>query len=224
MRATNQERIHIQQLQWAILFSQMDLEKFSQMGVEKRQEILARVKRDLYEFVRASNQQGTASDAHQVGNVVGDPQYFTGGVSGERLKRIQDEFKKALSAFADESFFSLALNEKASGRVRFHWVAFTPYSRFGQGVNVPEDPLSQSVLAIGLHVAHSGLTGEQIRRCPRPECGKIFIRERKPREGIHQYCSTNCTQAVSTKKYRAKKSAEAGQKRSEVTKRKSGSG
>lgn len=208
MKAADEETIHILQLQWAIRFSSVDLERVERGGltVDGGMEEL---KYRLYEFVRDSNLQGSDRQPHKVPVSTGTPQEFVGLITNEHLKQIKKGLQEAFLAFADNKFFSLKLEGGKRGP-SIDWIAFNPLLRFIQTVKVEsDDPVSKAVLALGLHVAYSGLTAERIRRCPVD--ATIFIRERKPQKGREQYCSLTCTRAAATQKYRLKKRQAAGE-------------
>lgn len=208
MKATDEEVIHIQKIRWAIEFCSTDLERLEKGHHLTALGGLEEYKYQLYEFVRDSNLQGSDRDPHKVDNQPGPPGEFVATMTAEHMKQTQRELHKGLSALADDKSFSLTLGQDGSLRFRkprIGWINFNPLLPFMQTITIDTDPVSKAVLALGLHITYSGLTGERIRRCP--ECATIFIRERKPQKGREQYCSLTCTQAAATKKYRSKKEA-----------------
>jgi hypothetical protein len=197
MKVTAPEAIHLQRVNWAIEFSETDL---SSLGASE----LDNLRLKLFEFISDSHLQkgGIANDGQRLDVSPLPLKEFLPLMTGHRLKQIRDDLKKALAQFADESFFSIKPTTEKSGAAWISWGSFTPGNRFFRFVNVPGDPATQTLVALGLHVEQSNLTAERIRRCPR--CSTIFVRERKPKEGEpNQYCRRACAQAAANAAYRA---------------------
>ncbi len=61
----------------------------------------------------------------------------------------------------------------------------------------PKDRLHN---ALTNHFVWSGVTGSQVRTCP--ECNRIFLMDRKPRQDKKFYCSLRCSRLAATHRFR----------------------
>jgi hypothetical protein len=199
MNLSDPEAIHLRQISWAILFSETDLAALDESALDS-------IGLKLFEFIADSHLQkgGVANNGQRLDILPGPAKTFLPLMTRQRLGTIQRELKQALADFADNKFFSVKPQKGSQLVAWINWGAFTPESRFFRGITIPTDPLTQTLVALGLHIEQSGLTAERIRRCPR--CSRIFARERKPKEGqANQYCERACAQAAANETYRAKK-------------------
>lgn len=187
----SEELLHIQHLKWALGFSQMDL--------DERGEYLEDVKTKIYEFIRDSNLQ--APEKHPPRLLHADVRSYVGELASEDIKGVRRAFDYSFRFLADQA--RIVHETSLTDYVRFYLGALTPTSRFFQSITIPGDPVSQSAVALQIHFVRSGLTGERILKCP--ECGNIFIRERKRQK----YCSPTCARAVANREYYERKTKEA---------------
>ncbi len=215
-----EEQLHILHLKWALDFCQMDLsERSGESG-----SYLADIKTKIYEFVRDANLQ--APGKHFSAAPLMEARSYVGELTDDRVREIQTVFKLHFSHLTNNQFLCFEWPEGkppifAVGMVmptptlRERAVVFTVgratmSHRFFQSIVIHRDPVSQSAVALQLHLVRSGLTGDKISNCP--ECGKIFIIERKGQK----YCSPACARAVANRQYyerTTKKSASAKQRR-----------
>jgi len=178
----SEESLHRQHLRWALQFCQMDL--------NERTEYLEDIKIKLYEFIRDSNLQAPGRHFRAV---LPEAKVYVGELTNDHVKQIYQAFKEGFSGLSDQAFI---VSTSATGApVSFYLGALTPSSRFFQSIVIHSDPVSQSAAALELHLVRSGLSGEQIRKCP--ECSTIFITERRGQ----MYCSTRCAHAVGNREY-----------------------
>lgn len=176
------EELHLRHIQWALAFSKMD--------TSEREQHLEEIKTRLYEFIRDANLQ---APGRHFGVALPEPKIYVGRLTNEDVMRIFQAFKEGFVALANQAI--IVTSPILGAPVSFYLGALSPLARFFQSIVIHTDPVSQVAVALELHFVRSGLTGGKIRKCP--ECGTIFISERKGQK----YCSTACARAVANREY-----------------------
>lgn len=196
MKGSQFEAEHIKSLEWAVLFSRMNLNGL-------RAGDWLNLKEDLYRFI---DQLFLAPDTPQHSFLPpGRRDEFVKLISQEQVSKIQERIKSDLFEYSykpDGPTGSPVIDAKA---VEFNFVSFGPDIPFNQWMQAL-DVVVASRLALGFHLVGARITQANIRICP--ECRSLFLIKRRPRKDRAFHCSLRCSRNAATQRYREKKKGE----------------
>jgi len=186
---------HIEKVNWAIWFCQVDLDTL-------REGDLLNLKQDLYGFVYPSWLSYDEKDKQQL-------QEWLDKKLGETIPKVQARLKDYIEAvinggtekrgtFANIIAPGSSVQIPITGYIGLHGFPDLPFSQVFRSDNMGR----RVELAVGTHLVQSGIIGSQIRICP--TCHRIFLSRRKPRADKKSHCSVRCSQLVATHRYRKK--------------------
>jgi hypothetical protein len=205
---------HLKRLEWAIRFSQTELDAF-------REGDWLNLKEEFWEFLYGMNLWALDFNSKK-----GDPKSTSGEVA-DALPRWEEDFldRQIKEAFMEETDHALLREIQASmrrilgglaantekGKSIIQWIPIreADFIISAQGPSQPfsgvfsiDDCMKSSQATLGLHLIGSRVAGDQIRSCP--ECQRIFLAKRKPRADKTFHCSLRCARLAATRRYQKK--------------------
>lgn len=194
----------MQKLEWAIWFSQVPFDSL-------REGDWVNLRQDLYEFV--SGAPDVASSLKSVtaglGTWTEDREKL---LSSENISTAQASLKKWFQSLAENRVFSMRPSVKMAGMM------IRPVGASGYTIEMsPYQWQDRLYWALGHHLQLSRIIPGQIRICP--ECGRVFLRRKKPPTGVVIHCRHGCAQLAATRRYRDKKREQLKQKERERSRR-----
>jgi len=210
---------HIKCLEWAIALCRMNLDQCSGGDLLKLNE-------GLYEFIYwAEELEATEEDW---GPLRGHIKIVTGKKGhwfppmprdsfaqlGKKdvLVELQKNFIKRFYAITSGSLSELWRGENINIRVIGGIGHSGSFQRvfFPAGSDWSKNLVSFAEYNLVEHLVESGISGDQIRTCPR--CASLFLSRTKPRPDQNRYCSLGCSRNAATQAYRLRKKEELKEK------------
>jgi len=192
---------HIKSIEWAIWLSQVNFSEFTEGDWLTSKE-------GLYDFIfwqeipesfiKGKDWKGP----ELLSDLPLKKGEFLKTVTPEQLGEIRDDIRTFLTkkAHSDSGFYPVF------GRnTNFAFGTHEPSQSF-VWIVLPHDRRVAAQFALGMHLVGSGITAEQIRRCPR--CQNLFLSKRRSRKDRTSYCSSRCAVNAATQNYRNRKAEE----------------
>ena len=214
MKRLSLQTEHLKRLEWAIRFSQTELDAF-------REGDWLNLKEEFWEFLYGMNlwaldfntkNGDRKSTAGQVSDVLPrweeeylDRQFkesFMKGTDPALLREIQDSMRRILGGLAANTEKGKSIIQWIPIREADFIISAHASSQPFSGVFSIDDRMKLSQATLGLHLIGSGVAGDQIRSCP--ECQRIFLAKRKPRADKTFHCSLRCARLAATRRYQKK--------------------
>jgi len=189
--ASDLQQGHLKQVHWALKF--IAISPFDKLRAGE----LLMLKEDLYEFtVVAQAFPQVTKSKHWLEKHFQDE--FVKGISFDDLQAIQQ--------YMDHLFSTLLHHQPAhvgtpatKAALRLIFSSLQSPAELGLSVY---DKVEAACVATVLHLIGSRVRQEQFLRCP--ECGTIFLSNRKPRQDRRHHCSLKCSRGAASRRYRQK--------------------
>jgi predicted RNA-binding Zn ribbon-like protein len=186
---------YIKKLEWAISLSQKNLQDLREGDWLNLQE-------ELYEFVCDPDPKAPADYQKKI--------FFKKATLGS-IEAIQRELRtrfdqcvEMCGTWKKEGLSAVFGINFDVTKAKVHLIAGTPDFLFQQRVSC-EDLKTEVLLELANVLVVSGVMISQIRRCPNPDCVRLFLMRMKPRADRNFYCSRRCSGLAATRKYRGKR-------------------
>jgi len=215
MAPTSQDEEAIKNLEWAVWFSQIDLDSL-------REGDWINLEKDLSWFMFKSNERSEKGLMGQASRRY----LISPRPHASRLRRPTREEIRGLQSALSKDVKGLAYRpnplgwslpsvcrpiENVSLSVEIRSPTVSPFryaydyvADVKEGYQVTTE--SSFRLAFFEYLVRSGILGSQLRYCPK--CERIFLLKRKPRPDKEFYCSLRCSRLAATHAYRKRKAEE----------------
>ena len=218
MKHTPAQAEHIQKLQWAVSFSQGNLDGF-------REGDWLNAKEELYDFLyeaalfeavkayrkkKSTKASASRHSEQDEPDLPDSKQEFVNDVEPQELREIQREMVRLLRGLAsNDDGREFMTDPIVIPKVELLVVNQGPSNPFSPMFLI-DDRKALAGFNLIFYLAASGLTNQQLRTCP--ECKRVFVARRKPRAGETSHCSLRCARLAATRRYRTEQQRKLGHK------------